>query len=141
MRPDVARPFWAIAVVALVGLLPACSSGSPTNPPSNPAPDLVVFRDGSTGTTTTTVLDVDTEQMRFDRRTGRLLWVATGASFAGWPAADPFLDLNHDFQVRFGTVNGERVAFFTETATGTICDLSVVGGNLVIEPTNVQVPQ
>jgi hypothetical protein len=36
--------------------------------------------------------------------------------------------------------DGERRAYFTETATGTICDIVVSGGALTILPTNVTVP-
>ena len=44
------------------------------------------------------------------------------------------------FQVRFGTKDGERRAYFTEAEATTICDIEIVGGQLMITPTNVNVP-
>jgi hypothetical protein len=41
--------------------------------------------------------------------------------------------------VRFDVAR-ERRAYFTETASATICDIAVSGGQLSISPTNVTVP-
>ena len=51
-----------------------------------------------------------------------------------------FVASDRHFQIRFGTKDGERRAYFTETASATICDIEVVGGQLAIEPTTVTVP-
>jgi hypothetical protein len=42
--------------------------------------------------------------------------------------------------VRFGTKDGQRRAYFTEAAAGTICDVEIVGGQVSITPTTVTVP-
>ena len=40
-----------------------------------------------------------------------------------------------------GTENGQRGAYFTETATATICDIRVDNGDIRISATNTPVPQ
>jgi hypothetical protein len=51
-----------------------------------------------------------------------------------------FIRADRFFQVRFGTKDGERRAYFTETVTTTIRDIEIIGGQLVITGTNVTVP-
>jgi hypothetical protein len=59
----------------------------------------------------------------------------------GFPVLDAYyIRADKFFQVRFGTKNGERRAYFTEASRGTICDIEVVGGVLLINPTDVTVP-
>jgi hypothetical protein len=52
-----------------------------------------------------------------------------------------FLGAAQFFQVRFGNVDGQRRAFFTETGPATICDIEPVGDSISISPTNTEVPQ
>jgi hypothetical protein len=54
----------------------------------------------------------------------------------GWPVSGNFLDAAHSFQVRFGSRSGQRRAYFTETGSGTICNLEVSGGQLRVTATN-----
>jgi hypothetical protein len=76
--------------------------------------------------------------VHLDTANNALIWVADGRSFSGYPVSGNFIASN--FQVRFGTKDGERRAYFTETGPETICDINVVNGQLVILPTNVRVP-
>ena len=64
-----------------------------------------------------------------------------GRAFAGYPVSGNFIRQDHGFQVVFGSENGERRAYFTETGPGTICDIEVVSGQLLITPTSERVPQ
>jgi hypothetical protein len=102
--------------------------------------DAVEFQDPDSDFSTTDVRDVDDEIVRFDATALRLIWVADDLAFDGW-------DVNGNqlaggfYTVRFGTEDGERRAYFTETSPPTICDISVSGGALSISSTNVTVPQ
>jgi hypothetical protein len=84
------------------------------------------------------VRDVDEQIVRFDTANNELIWTADGRSFPGY-SINGYL-IGSSFQVRFGTKDGERRAYFTETGPATICDINVVNGQLVILPTNVPVP-
>jgi hypothetical protein len=97
-----------------------------------------VFSDPDSTFMTSDVRDVDDQIVRFDTANNALIWVASGQSFAGFRVNG--LSLSSSFQVRFGTVDGERRAYFTETGPATICDIEVVNGQLVISATNVRVP-
>ena len=88
---------------------------------------------------TSDVRDVQNQIVRFDIANNALIWVADGRSFPGYPVSGNFVRTDRSFQIRFGT-DGERRAYFTETASATICDIEVVGGQLSISPTNVKVP-
>ena len=100
---------------------------------------LAVFEDPDSDFTTDTVRDVDGETMQCDTSTGRLIWLADGSEHAGWNVQGNAL--NSGFQVRFGTEESERRAYFTEVSPPTICDLSVFGTFLSIRATSVEVPQ
>jgi hypothetical protein len=78
--------------------------------------------------------------VRFDVTSNSLIWAADGRSFSGYPVSGLFIRADRFFQVRFGIKDGERRAYFTETAATTICDVEIVGGQLVITATNVRVP-
>ena len=68
------------------------------------------------------------------------LVTATDVLFDGWVVDGNFLGAGRLYQVRFGTVSGERRAYFTETVRGTICELSVTNNELFIAPTNLLPP-
>ena len=70
-----------------------------------------------------------------------IIWVEDGSAFEDWEVNGLFLGAGQDFQVRFGSREGERRAYFTETARGTICELSVTNNELFIAPTNLLPPQ
>jgi hypothetical protein len=132
----------AAAVVDCGGSDPAAptpTSTTSTVPPSQPV-QLAVFSDPASGFMTSDVRDVQEQIVRFDTANNALIWAADNRSFQGYPVSGNFIRIDRNFQVRFGTKDGERRAYFTETASATICDIDVVGGQLVINPTNVTVP-
>ncbi len=132
-------------LVLTLGITGCGGSGSvttpPPPPPQPPAPvQLVVFRDPDSNFTTSDLRDVQDQIVRFDMTSNSLIWAADGRSFQGYPVSGNFLRADRAFQVRFGTKDGERRAYFTETVATTICDIEIVGGQLVISPTSVKVP-
>jgi len=135
-------------VVLLTAGVAGCGSGSasssttPATAPSPPTPQvqLAVFHDPSSSFTTSDVRDVQEQIVRFDMATNSLIWVADGRSFSGYPVDGNFIRSDHAFQVRFGTKDGERRAYFTETTKETICDIEVTNGQLVLTSTNEMVP-
>jgi hypothetical protein len=107
-------------------------------PPPLPV-QLAVFSDSS-GFMTSDVRDVQGQIVQFDTANHALIWAADGRSFAGYPVSGDFIGANRAFRVLFGTEDGQRRAYFTETVPETICDINVVNGQLIILPTNVRVP-
>ena len=100
-----------------------------------------MFSDPDSEFSTTDVRDVDEEIVRFDATAKTLIWAADGSVFDGWDVDGNFLGPTRFFQVRFGTKDGERRAYFTETANATICDILIDNGDLQIFSTSVTVPQ
>ena len=132
--------------IFLIGFVGCGDSGlttSSTPPPPPPAAGdtFAVFMDPGSDFQTSDVRDVDNEIVRFDTTEDALLWTATDLLFDGWVVDGNFLGAGRPYQVRFGTVSGERRAYFTETGRGTICELSVVNNELFIAPTNLLPPQ
>jgi hypothetical protein len=143
----------AILLLVLIGGLAGCGgsnpaptaspSPSPTPSPTPPAPapvQLAMFTDPASSFSTQDVRDVQEQIVQFDVANNTLIWKADGRSFPGYPVSDNFIGSDKHFQIRFGTKDGERRAYFTETASATICDIEVTGGQLMISPTNVKVP-
>jgi hypothetical protein len=134
-------PLIVVLLAAMaVGL--ACGGSGPTPTPT-PTPTevrLAVFSDPASSFSTSDVRDVQEQIVRFNTVDNSLIWAADGRSFMGYPVSGNFIRADHGFQVRFGTKDGERRAYFTETATATLCDIEVVGSALVISPTSVKVP-
>lgn len=106
--------------------------------------NLVIFIDDAEGSTftTTDVRDVDDEIVQIDSDTMSIVWKDSGEMFqaGSWVTNGNFLGAAESFQVRFGTVGGERRAYFTETGPATICDIRVADGNLRISATSTLVP-
>ena len=127
-------------VVLSTGAIACGSSGSTSATPSPSQPQLAVFMDPTSTFSTSDVRDVQEQIIRFDTATGSLIWAADGRSFSGYPISGLFIRSDKFFQVRFGTKDGQRRAYFTEAARGTICDVEVTGGQLLITPTDVTVP-
>ena len=132
-----------LPLCSLVGIL-ACGESSPSVTPS-PTPTsavrLATFTDPASSFSTSDVRDVQEQVMRFDTASNSLVWTVNGQSYAGYPVLDTyFIRSDKFFQVRFGTRNGERRAYFTEASRGTICDVEVSSGGLSITPTDVSVP-
>lgn len=135
----------AFLLLALIQGLAGCggSGSTPTTPTPPPPPaqvQLVVFTDTGSTFSTSDVRDVHDQIVRFDMTSNSLIWAADGRRFTGYPVSGNFMRADKSFQVRFGTKDGERRAYFTETVATTICDIEVVGGQLVVSPTSVNVP-
>lgn len=102
--------------------------------------NFVVFRDPDSEFTTSDVLDVDREIVRFDEAAGQIIWEQDGTTQDGWDFNGNLLQ-GGVFTVAFGTEAGQRRAFFTESATATICDISLNAGDIQIVATSTPVPQ
>jgi hypothetical protein len=102
-----------------------------------------VFTDDATEFETSDVYDADDEIVRFDTTTKSIIWAADDRAFqeGNWDVIGNFLGAAQAFQVRFGNVDGQRRAYFTETDPPTICDIEPVGEGLSISRTNKEVPQ
>jgi hypothetical protein len=140
-----------IAFLAVVGGVASCGGSdsapaapSPSSPPPPPASvQLAEFSDPASSFSTSDVRDVEDvaeEIVQFDVANNALIWKANGQSFPGYPVSGNFVATDKHFQILFGTKDGQRRAYFTETASATICDIEVSGGQLMISPTNVKVP-
>jgi hypothetical protein len=128
-----------ILLLTVVGFITACGgSGSYPAPTPSGQPQLAQFTDPVSGAMTSDVRDVDEQIVRFDTNNRTLIWQADGRTFPGYTVNGNII--NVDFQVRFGTKNGERRAYFTETARPFICNIEVAGSQITISATNVPVP-
>ena len=138
----------AILLLVLGSTMPGCggSGAAPTapstpTPPAAPVPvQLAIFSDSTTAFSTTDVRDARDQVVRFDAANSSLIWTMDGRSFSGFPVSGNLLRADRFFQVRFGTKDGERRAYFTEAVATTLCEIAVVGGQLVITPTTLHVP-
>lgn len=122
----------------------ACNLFLPTGTIRDPnASDetLAVFQDPDSEFSTTDVNDVDGEIVQFDTASNRIIWVEDNIEFDDWEVDGNFLGSDRFFQVRFGTEDGERKAYFTETEPATICDIEVINNTLSITATAETVPQ
>lgn len=128
---------WAFLLFLSCLVLVGCGGSSTTGP--DPA-RLVLFQDPDSAFSTSDVRDAQEQIVRFDSVDETLIWTPTGAAFPGWHTSGNFLDASHRFQVRFGTKDGTRRAYFTETLADTICDIQVNNGQLIILPTDVPIP-
>jgi hypothetical protein len=92
--------------------------------------------------TTPDVRDVDEEIVRFDTTDNSIVWAEDGSSYqaGSWEVNGLFLG-GPNFQVRFGTKDGQRRAYFTEAGPATICQIEANGVSISISATNVTVPQ
>jgi hypothetical protein len=135
------RMVMAMVVPTMVAGLFGCGS-SPTTPTPPPpaAPKIAVFSDPTSSFSTSDVHDALDHILRFDSATSALIWAVDGRSFSGFSVSGLFIRDDKFFQVRFGTKDGERRAYFTETVATTICEVEIVGGQIVITPTNLTVP-
>lgn len=132
-----ARALIAATAMGLPGL-GACTPGMPVGDLDETT--FAVFEDPASDFSTMDVRDVDGEIVRFDATRSRLIWVSDALSFDGYDV-DGNLLAGGFFTVRFGTEDGVRRAYFTETDPPTICDIEAPGGMLRITSTQVTVPQ
>ncbi len=126
------------AVLIAISALHFGCGGDNTGPSDS---DFAVFRDPTSSFSTTDVRDIDDEIVRFIPRDSTMLWTPTNLLFDNWPVSGNFLGPNRAFEVRFGTVSGQRRAYFTEVGPGTLCDLEVSGNTLQLSPTTIHPPQ
>jgi len=103
------------------------------------AAPLQVFTESATGFTTSDLRDAQDHIVRVDRD-GFLIWTEDGTALKGFGVNDIYISAAHvcacEFEVRFGTDNGERRAYLTadwgHDNPATIVDLAVTGGKLVV---------
>ena len=89
------------------------------------------------------VHDATGEIIEVNAALNELVWAETGTTYftGAFPVIDErFLTGTRQFQIRFGSINGRRMAFFTETDAGTVCNLRVSAGSLLIFATSLQAP-
>ena len=139
------RSSLAVLILVLIQGISGCGgSGSSPTVPTTPTPpaqvQLAVFTDPGSTFSTSDVRDVQDQIVRFNTNGNALIWAADGRSFTGFPVSGNFLRGDRFFQVRFGTKDGERRAYFTEAEATTLCDIEIVGGQLMITPTTANVP-
>lgn len=125
----------SLASLSIIGCMPPMGMT-----PQADDGEFAVFSDPDSEFTTMDVRDVDGQIVRFDAARRQLIWVEDNLAFDGFDVNENLL-ANGFFTVRFGTENGERRAFFTETDPPTICDISAPGGSLSIQSTETTVPQ
>lgn len=101
---------------------------------------LATFQDPDSDFSTTDVADVNGDVVRFDADNARMIWVRDDLQFDNFDVNGNLID-DGFFTIRFGTENGMRMAYFTETNPPTICDINVIAGQLSIRSTNETVPQ
>jgi len=136
-----------IVLLVVAQGLAGCGGSGALSTPSAPSPvpqptpiQLLVFTDRVSGLSTSDVRDVQEQIVRFNS-VGELIWAADGTRFPGYPVVQgSFIKADFSFQVRFGTKDGERRAYFAQHDRDFVYDLEVVGDQLVITETNVPVP-
>jgi hypothetical protein len=124
----------------LVGVFACNDDDSPTSPPM-PTPTLTLasFTDPMGGFSTHDVRDSEGDIVRFTVD-GSLVWPPTMATFSGFPVTGNLIGPTQGFEVRFGTENGQRRAYFTERGPGTLCDIDLINGTINVSPTSKTVP-
>lgn len=126
-------------------LLVACSESNDSQTSGGDGePVWVDFIDADTGFVTAEVYDANREVVRFDSNASAMVNEA-GTSVTGWTTQGNDLDWDRNsvaFRVLFGAEAGEPRAYFTETGSGSICDLNITGEDqLVIFSTDEPPPQ
>ena len=141
-----------VLFLAIATVHAACGSGAGMTSPS-PAPRtaaLARFLDPDSDFATTDVRDAQNEIVQFNTA-GELVWTGDGSRFPGYIADGRVITAGNIcpgcyFYVRFGTQDGERRAYLTWSAPvtadrpATMLDVAIVGGVLVVQDTDVVVP-
>ena len=134
-------PFLACNLLQLGGASGNTNDNTTDNGNGSTA-NLAVFVDPDSNFSTSDVRDVNDEIVRFDPVAKTIIWAADGTAFdAGSWDVNGVLLAGGGFTVLFGTKNGERGAYFTETVSKTLCDIALGCGSVCIFPTSVTVPQ
>jgi len=132
--------FATLVILPILGC-PFQAQTTTSNDTSQVDESLAIFTDSASTFKTNDVYDVNDDVLRFDPATSSMIWVATGESYPGYPVDGDLVRSDGYFKIRFGTVDGARRAFFTETAAATICDVQINNGALYIYSTSTTVPQ
>lgn len=106
-----------------------------------------MFRDRASGFWTSDLRDAQEQIVQFNTA-NELIWTADGTRLPGYRAEGNFIPADASCKctlvVRFGTRNGERRAYLTadygHDNPGTVVDLEIAGGVLVVSRTNVFPP-
>jgi hypothetical protein len=104
--------------------------------------EFAVFTDPATGFTTTVVYDASHDTAQF-RVTDDSVVFQDGMAYdiGEWDVNGLYLDAEQFFVVQFGTEEGQRRAFFTETEMPeVICDFFVEDGDFQMVPSTHPVP-
>ena len=134
------RSACAVLLLCLVAAASCRDRGfaGPT-PPTSPTPPLgtmnglMLFTEGASGFATSDVRDAQDQVIQFSV-TRDLIWAADGRRFSGYPVSGIYVNAEKLcacwFEVRFGTVNGERRAYLTadygHDNPGTLLDIETV---------------
>ena len=160
-RTHVGLLVWVLAA-GLVGCergrsaVPTGPSPAPTVPSPAPVPatpTLIVFAEPDTGFSTSEVRDVQDQVVQFNTA-NELIWTTDGTRLPGYRVGSDYPGISFiaglicaegcAFEVRFGTKDGERRAYLTadygHDNPGTLVDVEVAGGVLVVTRTSVFVP-
>jgi hypothetical protein len=147
----------AMGVTGCDGANPVSPAPSSVPGPSSsvsPSPTLMVFTEPDTGFSTTEMRDVHEQVLQLNSA-NELIWTADGTRLPGYVVENawvPGVYFIHgkicaegcDFEVRFGTRNGERRAYLTadygHDNPGTLVDVEVSGGALTVTRTSQFVP-
>lgn len=126
---------------------PSSPAGPTTPSPAHPA-GFVVFSERGTSFATTDLRDVHEQILRISTM-GELVWVADGSRLPGYAVRGLAIEgaicpEGCAFVVRFGGRDGERRAYLTvdygHDNPGTLVDVEVSGGTLVVTQTDVYPP-
>jgi hypothetical protein len=130
---------------------------SPTLQPVSPPGSingLIVFTELASGFSTTDLRDAHDRIVQFNTA-GELIWTVNGTHLPGFQVdktsypGSSFISgricpEGCSFEVRFGTKDGERRAYLTvdygHSNTGTLVDVDVAGGTLVVTQTKMYAP-
>jgi Carboxypeptidase regulatory-like domain len=153
---------FAPVLLTLLPALAGCDSATPSTPSPVPssappaAPTLVVFTELTTGYATSDLRDAQDQIVQLNS-VNELVWAADGARLPGYRTTS-FIrggQRHHfiegkvcaegcAFEVRFGAADGERRAYLTvdygHDNPGTVVDVEVAGGELLVTQTDVYPP-
>jgi hypothetical protein len=128
--------------------IPSAPSPVPqATPPSSSINGLMKFTEAASGFSTSDVRDAQEQIVQFTTA-GELIWTADGTRLSGYRAQGNVIPAEGScqcwFVVHFGTTDGERRAYLTadygHENPGTVVDLEVAGGALVVSRTSVYPP-
>ena len=162
------RTLTGVVLLVCAQALAGCDGASPVRGPAAPSPaepppaapppipTLRAFVETSSGFSTTDLRDADDQVIQINTA-NELIWTQDGTRLKRYSVrilqgshGDAYFiegsicDGCYAFEVRFGTSGGERRAYLTvdyhHANPGTLANLEVAGGKLVVTPTDVYAP-